>query len=84
MGLKQSGLPAKIRGSKVTKNTKDTSVGLLNLSSQKKKGKVIPIEFHDHYPDHNPDSAIAHITNVLVELGTFDRAQAKRIAAQMK
>lgn len=48
------------------------------------KGRNSTFEFHDHYPDENPDSTIDHITNVLIEIGSFQRAQEKRIASAMK
>lgn len=84
MGQKKSRLHAKSEGTAAPKSQKQERPHLQYSISNKTQGNAIPIEFHDHYPDENPASAISHITNVLIELGTFDRAQAKRIAKEMK
>lgn len=84
MGQKNSRLHAKSVGTASPQSQTQTGEHLKHSASNKHRGNAIPIEFHDHYPDENPASAITHITNVLIELGTFDRAQAKRIAEGMK
>jgi hypothetical protein len=84
MGQKKSSLHAKSVDTATPQSQKQGRAHLQNSISNKKRCNSIPIEFHDHYPEENPASAITHITNALIELGTFDRAQAKRIAKEMK